>query len=83
MASKRLLKKHVGEKIDALLGQCFDYIDQGGSEEKAETIMDEVADLYFDCMSRIRVAKAKGDIASMKADLAAKYTEFAKRINAL
>lgn len=83
MASKRLLKKHVGEAIDDLLGQCFDSIDQGGDEEKAEAMMDEVADLYLDIMTRVRMAKTKGEFSALKADLAAKHEEYAKKINAL
>lgn len=83
MASKRLLKKHVGATIDDLLGQCFDSMDQGGNAEKAENLMDEVADMYFDVMTRIRSAKGKGDFAAIKADLAVKHEEYAKKINAL
>jgi hypothetical protein len=84
MASKKELKKSVKEMVYYIMDECdFAIITSKDGNKAADALMNEVADYHDTIVSKLRAAKDKAAVTTLKTEIEKSAIDFMKKTNAL
>jgi hypothetical protein len=84
MASKKELKKSVKEMVYYIMDEC-DYasITSADGNKSADKLMDEVAQYHDTIVSKLKAAKDKKSVTTLKEEIEKSAIDFMQKTNAL